>query len=308
MANVVYKSLSSLSPIELKYQYHRDEKIINTPIHYAEGYRLYETNAFAKYKDVAINKNSCFILTSAIDLEEVFEQDEDTQFNKQPSTVILQPRNSVIYYTKHNPTTNTFQLALTSSSYFFIQPINNTQEVEIYVDKKYVQVDEEYPFTVRLGDRSLDPESIYRQRFYVYYEDDFISLRTKTSVGDRYLAFNNDNILRCTGLVFNNYAPNDYIFKCLPITDIKNIRGFIPTNNWATYYFDVESQTENKTVTINKDFQSVPTNFLFDFPIEQAIETGIAEVNIANLKTQVTPTGGPAPVDNSYTKNVITKN
>ena len=215
---------------------------------------------------------------------------------------------SFIYFVKYNSSTNTLQKTLTSSSHFFIQPINNTKEVELFVEGKYVQVDEQYPYTLRLNSRSLDPEIIHRQRFSLHFENGLISFKTKTDSGYRYLAFNSDNTLRAVGVIFNDSVVNNYVFKCYPVTDVTTAPGFIPTNNWVTYYFDIESQTENKTVTINKDIQKVPTNLLIDFPIESAVETGKAKINIANLKTQVTPTGGPAPVDNSYTKQVITKN
>lgn len=308
MASIVYKSLSSLSPIELKYQYYRDEELVSNNNQYQEGYSVFELQGLQKYQDVAINRDSCFVLTSAIELKNVFQKDEPDSLNKQPSTVILQPRNSFIYFIKHKSSSNTFQLELTSSSSFFVQPINNTEEVELYVDKQYVQVDEEYPHTVRLNNRGLDPEAIHRQRFLVHFENGLISFKTKTNWGYRYLAFNNDNTLRAVGVIFNDSIVNDYIFKCLPVTDITQAPGFIPSNNWVTYYFDIENQTENQTVNINKNIQETPTNLLIDFPVEVAVETGLANVNIANLKTHVTPTGGPAPIDNSYPKQPITKN
>jgi hypothetical protein len=308
MVSIVYKSLSSLAPIELKYEYYRDEELIKDSLEYQEGYSFYETKGLEKYQDVAINRDSCFILTSSIDLEKVFKKETQVNLDQQPSTVILQPRNSFIYFIKHQPVSNTFQLTLTSSSHFFIQPISETKEVELFVDRQYVQVEEDYPFVVKLNNRSLDPEVIHRQRFLIHYENGFISFKTKTNQGYRYLALNNDNILRAVGVIFNDSVVNDYIFKCLPVTDVTSAPGFIPSNNWVTYYFDVESQTENRTLTVNKNIEKIPTNLLVDFPIEEAVETGIAHVNIANLKTNVTPTGGPAPVDNTYTKQVITKN
>ena len=307
MASIVYKSLSSLSPIELKYQYYKDEELITEPAEFQEGYYFHKIKGFEDYQDVAINKESCFVLTSAIPLNQVFKREITSPLNQQPATLILQPRNSFIYFVKYQGLSNTFQLTLTSSSHFFVQPIQN-DEVELIVDRKYVQVDEDYPYTIRLNERTLDPESIHRQRFFMFYEKGFIHFKTKTDQGYRFLAFNNDNILRAVGVIFNENLVNDYIFKCLPVTDITTSPGFIPSNNWVTYYFDIESQVENKTLTVNKSLENLPTNLLVDFPIENAVETGTATINVANLKTYVTPTGGPAPVDNSYPKQVITKN
>lgn len=308
MAEIVYKSLSSLSPIELKYQYYRDEELESSINSYQEGYNFYEVEGFNGFQDVAINKDSCFILTPTVDLSSVFTPTTRLDIGKLPGSIFLQPRNSFIYYISYKPNTNTFNLELTSGSVFFIAPIENTNEVELFVNNKYVQVDASYPYVVYLGDKTLDPEEIHRQRFELVYQNNLITLKTKTEAGYRYLALNNDNTFRAVGLILNDTVINDYVFKCIPVTTTTLNRGFNPTNNWVTYYFDIESEKENKTVTVNKDFTSNKTNLLVDFPLEQAAETGTINVNIANLKTAVTPTGGPAPVNNAYAKDVITTN
>lgn len=310
MASIVYKSLSSLSPVELKYQYYKDEQLKVSHKAYKEGYTFYETDSFQNYQDIAINKGSCFVLTPPISLSSVFTPANTISIGQLPTSIFLQPRNSFIYYAKYRPTTNTIAQALSSEtpSAFYLAPIESTEEVEIFINNRYVQVREAYPYTVYTAERSLDPEEIHRQRFKAVYQGGYISFKTKTNAGYRYLCFTNDNIMRATGVVLNNTAINDYIFKCLPITTTALQKGFIPSNDWVTYYFDIESEAENKTVTVNKNIQDARTNFLIDFPLEKVFDDTEVNVNIANLKTSLTPAGGPAPVDNSYTKNVITTN
>jgi len=308
MAEIVYKSLSSLSPIELKYQYHRNEELQASVNTYQEGYSFYEVDGFNGFQDVAINKDSVFVLTPTVELSSVFTSTTRIDIGKLPGSIILQPRNSFKYYISYKELTNTFNLTLTAASIFYVAPIEDTNEVELFVNNQYVQVDATYPYVVYLNSKSLDPEEIQRQRFELVYQNSLITFKTKTDSGYRYLALNNDNTLRAVGLMLNDSWVNDYVFKCLPVTTSTINRGFSPTNNWVTYYFDVESETENKTVTINKDFTDNKTNLLIDFPLEQAAETGTININIANLKTAVTPSGGPAPVNNAYTKNVITTN
>lgn len=308
MAEIVYKSLSSLSPIELKYEYNRDEELESSVKTFQDGYSFYDVKGFNKFQDISINRDSLFILTSAVNLSSVFVPSQEVKLGQLPGTIILQPRNSFIYFIKHSPQTNTFKKTLTASSTFYIQPLRDSKEVELFVDGKFVQVDEAYPYVVRLGDRQLDPESINRQRFEVVYENELITLKTLTDSGYRYLAFNNDNILRAVGMVLNDTIINDYVFKCLPVTTTQISRGFTPANNWVTYFFDVEQKTENKTVTLNKVLAPTQTNLLIDLPVEKAAGDGIVNINIANLKTGVTPAGGPAPVNNAYEKQVITSN
>ena len=308
MAEIVYKSLSSLSPIELKYEYNRNEDLQARTTTYQDGLTFYELDGLTNFQDVAINRDTCLILTSAVSLSTVFTPSGNIEIGKLPGSFILQPRNSSIYFLKYNPNNNSLVQTLTSASIIYLQPINDTNEVELFINNKYVQVDEFYPYRVYLGDRTLDPEDIQYQRFEVTYEGGTMTLKTKTSSGYRYLAFNNDNILRATGLVLNDNVVNDYVFNCLPVTSLTLDKGFKPTNSWVTYYFDFESEAENKTVTINKTLEPTPTNYLINLPIEQAAEKGSVKVNIANLKTNLTPAGGPASINNSYDKNVITTN
>jgi hypothetical protein len=308
MANIVYKSLSSLTPIELKYQYYRKEDLQSNFSLYKDGLSLYNIEGLNNFQDVAINKNSIFILTSAINLNSVFTPTKKINLGRLPGTFLLQPRNSTIYFTKYNPTTNSFTKTLTSSSTFYVQPVHNSNEIELFVENKYVQVQAEYPYKVILSEKTVSPNEIFRQRFEIVFVDNLITIKTKTDSGYRYLAFNSDNILRATGVILNETVINDYVFNCLTITPDFLDRGFIPTNNWVTYYFDVEEEGENKTVKINKNFYPVPTNLLFSLSLELAAEKGSAVINIADLKTSLTPAGGPAPINNAYEKIVITTN
>ena len=307
MVEIVYKSLSSLAPIELKYEYNRDESLQGNIVTYQDGFSFYELEGLKNFQDVTINRDSVLVLTSAVSLSTVFAPAQDIKLGKLPGTFQLQPRNSTIYYIKYNVEKNTFVKTLTSASTFYIQPLNDSNEVELFVDSKYVQVRANYPYEVYLSERSLDPEEIFRQRFEIVYDNNLISIKTKTDQGYRYLAFNKDNILRAVGLVLNETIVNDYVFKCLSISDPSLNRGFTTNNDWVTYYFDTENKGDNKTLRVNKNV-STPTNLLIDFPLEKAAETGVANINIANLKTSLTPAGGPAPIENSYEKIVITNN
>jgi hypothetical protein len=308
MPSIIYKSLSSLSPIELIYQYQRNENLQTTKTTFDNGFSTYNLKGCENYQDISINRDSLFILTSAVNLSSIFTVTDNISLGTLPGTVYLQPRNSTIYFIEFKNDFNTFKLSLDSGSIFYISPVKDSNEVELFVDNKYVQVDEQYPYVVRLSNKTLDPSSINRQRFEVVYSDNLISFKTLTNSGYRYLALSNDNILRAVGLILGNTILNDYIFTCIPVTDLQLARGFVPANNWVTYFFDVEKKTDNKTVALNKIFAPTPTNLLIDFPIEKAAADKIVNINIANLKTSLTPAGGPAPVNNAYDKQVITSN
>ena len=307
MATVIYKSLTALQPVELNYSYHRNETLQTEQISYSDGFTFYNIDGLKNFKDTTINKNSCFILTSAVSLSTLFTEPELLSLGKIPCTINFQPRVTTINYAFYNAQNNAITLSPVSATNFFIYPVDNDQ-VEIRVDSKYLQIDIDYPYQVRLGNIEDESVNITRRRFYPVFQDNLLSLKVLTDSGFRYLAFNNDNILRATGCILNESILNDYIFKVTNITTTTHEKNFVPSNDWVTYFQDFESQTNNKTVAINKNFKNIPTHLLIDFPIEQAINTGEATINIANLKTSYTPTGGPAPVDNSYEEQIVTTN
>jgi hypothetical protein len=317
MAGIIYKSLSSLSPIELKYEYFRNESLQSTVETTKEGLTLYKIDGLNNYKDVAINKDSCFVLTSAINLNTVFTNEKQLTIGGVPASIQFAARITEglvpIYFAKYSEATNTIRQTLSAASTFYLQPVEGMYNtVEMFIQNRYVQVDEQYPYTVRTADRSLDPESLHRQRFEVVYQNKLITFKTLTNSGYRYLSFNNDNILRATGLMFNfilnDNMLNDYIFNCVPVTDETLNYGFKPANSWVTYYFDIESGQDNTNLRVNKNITPIQTNLLLDFPLEAAAKFSSVNTNIANLKTSMTPTGGPAPIDNSYKKEIITTN
>lgn len=308
MAEIVYKSLSSLAPIELQYQYYRNEALEGRTITLKDGFSFYELDGLKNFQDVAINKSSVLVLTDAIKLPSIFSSAADIELGTLPGSFQLQPRRFRDYSAGYNSSSNSFILTQNTPSIFSVQPIKETNEVELFVDNKYVQVEADYPHKVYLNDRTLELDEISRQRFEILYSNGIITIKTKTNLGYRYLAFSNDNILRAVGLVLNETPINDYVFTCNAVSNLTLNRGFTPSNDWVTYFFDVEDSSNNKNVTINKTFTSVPTNLLLDFSLKNSAETGKVNINIANLKTSITPSGGPAPIENAYSKNVITTN
>ena len=312
MANVNYATLSNLSPVVLNYQYYRNEALTSTTHSYKNGYNTYNIQGLTNFQDVTINKSSCFVLTSSVNLNNIFNSPVTDSIGVVPGSVLLQPRNAVnnTQYITYNTTDGTFPLKQQSgASIFHISPIPNTNQVELFINSNYLQVNSSYPYNVIVSSTSLDTNNISRQRFYVVYQNNTIQFYTLTNSGYRFLSLNSQDFnLRATGLVLGNGVYNESIFNCTPVTTTSINPGFVPNNDWVTYFYDIETGTENKTLSVNKEFRGLATNLLLDFPIELATESGTITVNIANLKTNLTPTGGPAPVDNTYTKQVITTN
>lgn len=309
MVEVVYKSLTALHPLELRYEYFNNNILNTETVGYQEGYSFYKVTGLTNFTDTSINKGSCFVLTTGINLGSFFSQPETISIGEIPGTFKLQSRNSTIIFAKYNSSSNTITFDSLEGDNFFITPIkNSTREIEIRVGDLNLQIDSTYPYTARLGESIVVEEEKYRQRFYYTYINGFIGFKVITNEGSRFLSFGVDNILRGVGVILNESRINDYYFKCINVTSNNLSYDFIPANKWVTYFLDFPNQENNSDVSLNKEFTNNTVNYLVDFPIEQAIKTGRATINIANLKTGFTPAGGPSPVDNSYTETIQTTN
>lgn len=309
MPSIVYKSLSTLAPLDFKYDFFKNETLQIQKDGYLEGFSFSKLLGLENFRDIAINKNSCLILTSAVNLSSFFTGDRLFSIGEIPGCVKLQTTNSNIFYANYNITTNNFSFDSLEGVGFTILPVTNGQlyESEIIVNDLYLQVDREYPYTVRLGNYITDLTDNYRQRFFCTYQNNTLIIKTKVDNGFRYLSTGEDNILRATGTVLNNVVVNNYIFKTFNFTTSGFNYNFSPSNDWVTYFLDFSNQANNNDLTINKSY-TVPTHFLIDFATEEIIKNKIGSINIANLKTGYTPAGGPASVNNSYAKPNTTTN
>lgn len=316
MVTVVYKSLTSVRPVELKYQYNHNELLQTKTVGYAEGINLYTVDGFDNFEDTSVNKGSCFVLTTAINLSAVFKKQPPKGIGEIPLTLKLlstptYPGLSGNFYAVYEQSTDTIIKIPTLSSSatnFFFNPIDGISKVEILVGNKYLQADPTYPYTIKVGDKITETSQEYRQHFYCENYNNIIAIKTKTAdVGFRYLTFCRCGTLRGTGVILNADIVNNYLISAVDVTP-KNLNyDFTPDNKWVTYFLDFPSQVFNKDISLNKTFDT-QINLLVDFPLEPAIKNRIAQINIANLKTSLTPTSLPPQVDNSYNEQIITTN
>jgi hypothetical protein len=298
MSIIRYKNLLDLAPVKLDYTYKTQETLKQTLKHYINGLSYYSFKGFNNFQDLAINKNSCFVLTSAISLQNIFTNNTKLEFGDLPVTVQIQSQQSLNQFANYNLEKNVIENSSTPIN-FLIYRIPGTNLVEIKVNTKYLQVDANYPYQVRLNDKPLDTTDIHRQQFEcVYLENNLITLKTKTDQGFRYLSFTQDKTMKATGIMLNNAPIHNYFLKIIPVTSKEIDFNFKPNNSWVTYYQDFKTQAENGSVTVKENYPNTPINFLIDFTIKNIPETNSGKLNIANLKTNYTPAGGPAPTNN----------
>jgi len=303
---VTYKPVTELTPLVFNYEFYKNENLLHNFYISKSGYQFLNFFGLKGFKDIQINHNSCYILTSAISLSSLFSiNNTDLKVGKIPGSITIQSQQTITKYASLDEVNNTIILT-DIPDIFFINPIDNN-EIEIKVKNYYLQVDGEYPYRVRFSEQPLTGEQTHRQRFIYTYNNNILTLKTLTNAGFRYLSFTNKGTLRATGLILNIAPLQNYALLALPVTPNILNYNFTSRNNWITYYQDFVSQKNNETLEINKTFEHTPINFLINFPFKQ-IKNNQIFANIANLKTVFTPAGGPAPVDNTYTEETITTN
>jgi hypothetical protein len=181
----------------------------------------------------------------------------------------------------------------------FIHAVNieETNEVELLINGKYLQLEKTYPYTVYLSENTLIGSELYRQRFKVVRSKNTVSFRASVAEGQRFLAFNNDDILRATGVVLNNTIINNYKFNVFEVASYVNSvpKGFIPETGIVSYFMSFEDKKYNKNVYV-RERKNVETNLLASFSLYEAAINGTAVVNFANLRTNYTPEGTPITI------------
>ena len=304
MAVITYKSLTALQPVELNYNFYKKENLSKNINGYEEGYNFNIIDGLDNFQDISINKNTCFVLTTAILLSSIFEKQNELKIGQLPATINLQTLNSTIYYLGYNILEDTVYSTYLTPQNFFIIPVNKDL-IEIKVDNFYLEVDDEYPYKIRANNLILKPDQDRRRQFKYIYKNNQLILIAQTADGERYLALGNDNILRATGIATSNTI-NNCIFNVINITTNSINYNFSPNNIWATYFLDFANQANNTNILINREVSNINTNFLLSFPINELSDN--VSINIANLKTGFTPTGSPTTMNNSYEEEIITSN
>jgi len=297
MARINYVSLSSLQPVEVQYNFYKNENFQFQKTTFLNGLNYFYSESLKNFQDITVNKDTCFVLTSSIDLNKTFQGTTEYILGNLPGSFVFQPRKSLTFYAWKDPVSNIITLRQNTGSVFYINPIAGTRQVEILVNGNYLQVEEQYPYKVTTSNIELSEQYKYRQRFDCVYQNQTITFKTLTNSGYRFLSFGGDNILRATGIILNNAIINDYLFSCTPITPDRINAGFNPQNSIGTYFSDFKNEIYNTTTKINKTIP-IKTNFLISFLTKRNSKTPTINVNIANLKTTLTPTGDPPPITN----------
>jgi len=293
------KTFEDLVPIAPRYQYNREENLATEDVTHDNGLKITKFKGFDGFKDIDFVKGSCMVLTDAISLSAIFSSDSESYDLFQGGLVFK------LRQTKNNiwvGRTNRKIGASANGDSIYMSP-RSEGAVQLSIAGLYFQIEETYPYTCSLVTAEELPDNPDLYHFYPQYYPGIqrISFSVKTNEGFRFLALNStDKTMRATGVVFDTIEEDvqDYKFECVAayLTDLTY--GFNPQNSWGVYYNEFDKKENNTNAQVPQDTYSkkldVPTHMMVDFPLSQTSLSSVG-INIANLKTNLTPNSTPSP-------------
>ena len=298
-------SISAASWLPLSAIYPYDDNISLQPelTIWSDGYGFFYHPIFENTKDVTINKQTAFYLTSASSLLDVIREQPRTTANI-GSYIALQLDG---LYLTTDTQTNTLYLSntfLRKENYYRI--FINTDGTYSFMqgDSLYVTVESTLPYNLYLTTQ-LDVDSIDRQKFFIYTPNNkdlyitthFVSpTNIEPTYIERFVSYSKKtNAVRAIGIVFDDdyNMHNDYMFTAVGFDISFPITGLVRDQTWVHYYNDLVNNIFNSGVELYniRCISGVKVNKLVDLPYLSQVDltNSTMKVNFANLKNVLTP-------------------
>jgi hypothetical protein len=291
---VTTHALSSLSPVKFSYQSNKLDKLSGKYVSAEGGLTYFLHDAFYNYKDAALSKKTCLVLTDTQPVSSLFEAafaNTTYSIGTVAGSLYLTVQDEHITVFGNNlfvgnPCGRTGTKALIT-----IVPTEDPAVAKLRLGGKYIQVEKEYPFTLTLDtDENLATEQ--NRLFYVAHgKNGLISFKTKTKEGFRFISYGVDKTLRAVGLELNETKINNYHFTAIYQTSQTLNRGFSAPTFEVNYFNDLVN-TQNKTNLIINKTAKRDTNFLVMCSTKNMATPDAASIaNIAMLKTNFSSSG-----------------
>lgn len=287
-------SLSALRPIEMEYNFYAEEKLKNQKTQYDSNLSCKTHSLFLKYEDLAVSKHTALLLTNSKKMTDVFARTiKIIDINDNiPSTFVLKSNdcsseedcNIKIYGGKF------YVGGKGTIAVFNILPSDNGL-VQLKVNDNFLQIDEVYPFDLKITNEPLTESNSIFRKFVVSYNKQFLTIQGQTPIGMRFLSSGVDRSLKFVGVELNQTKINNYQLIPTFLTSPTLKQNFDPTVS-EVRYFNTSSETNNQKQLSVKSVLESTTNLLVSCPIEEiANTTDLAKVNVSLLKTHYSSSG-----------------
>lgn len=279
------QSLSALSPVKFAYKYNTEESLKGSAKCFKSNFEYLQYDAFEGFRDAALSKQNCLILTKTKQLNTVFQKNLNwLTIDKIAATIHLKP-NPDIYFTRSG--SNIYAGGSGEKLPITISPIQDNI-VELFVSNRFnfIRIEERYPYNVIITDQPLTENEKHLQRFEIEITNDQISLKALTSEGYRYLSYGSDRIMRAIGLELNDTIVNPYRFEYEYVTHSQMYHNFDPTVREVKYYPD--SALYNSTPVV--DIKATANNETHLLVTCSTVELSNPQLSSANVNLAITKT------------------
>ncbi len=282
-----------------KYPYDNNLNLIGEYIPWSDGYSTIKYNLFNYAKDLSINKNTAFYLTTTYTLFDILNEKNNGNANL-GTYLSLQIGNE--YVTVFN---NSLYLSATEiNDYSFFRLVSNIDGTISFLhgNQKYITVNKYLPYNLTLEDQLFDLDS-QRQKFNYIIKNNKIYITTKfdtTILGETYVVerfWSYDPVskkLRAIGIITDDdyILENKYLFDTTGFDLLYNIDGLKRDQTYVRYFNKLENKlyTYNTIIDETQSLTAIP-NRLVDSPYNSKINLSakMMDINFANLKSIETP-------------------
>lgn len=289
-------------PLSAVYPYDDNINLMPTFTLWKDGYTFYYHPLFEHAKDVVLNKQTAFYLTSAVSLFNFLHEATRGDANLGAYVSFLL---SGMYITV-NPVNNILYLSgtfLREENFFRAVPNDDGSYYLMQGAGKYITVQETMPFNLYATENHA--EAIQDQQKFFFYDINnqvYITTKFNTPVPmyeppyiERFVSYGNITfIVRAVGMVSDDdyEYENEYLFDITGFSPLLNITGLTRDQTWVRYYNQLFDRKNNTNVEVqeSKCISGVHLNRLVDLPyLTKVLTNNTMQINIANLKNIETP-------------------
>lgn len=274
--------LSALRPVRLQYDYAYNEDLSEDNTVLQGNFEYYTYTLFDNFKDAVLSKKNCLVLTDTLPLKNVFRNNFKKIFLGEISgcAFLKSKKNRILKKFKNQ----VFAGGRGEDLLVNIFPISETKAFLKTPQNEFLQIDAEYPYTVRLSQETLGSNQLFRRTFQIEYANNEISFKVETPEGFRFLSHGVDNVLRAIGLELNDALINPYKFDTKLVSAPFIDYNFNPKTDEVTYFNDITT-FENRSNVVIKQARNKPTSYLVSFSTHSIDENSNVTINLASTKT-----------------------
>lgn len=239
--------------------------------------------------DVIVSKDTFVGLTPVKKLKEIFTDTTTVlEFGSYVTCFYLAPQNKIQNRLK-NFNNKLYAGGIGVDALLTVVPYDEEwQELKLDADT-FLQISKTFPYHASFSKIPLPEGEVYRKLFKVTYNNNYITIKTKTLDGMRYLSLDINNNIGAFGLFFNEVDISPILFKPTFVSKPTFEVGYIPFSVEVQYHNSFD-QKYIRDVSL-KQYLEADTHHLLTCPLDDIVLNKTPYVNVAQLRTNFNESG-----------------